>query len=177
MGRKEDQQWASYMAMLQNAINQSNQPNQYETQLGDEANKIGTFLNSRDYRNLPTGVNVDLLPLAEYQKMRKMQRGENNGTAAQGVINPQILKQQQEYDDNNFLQSWGNAYENKVGGLMDRKDQLLGGLSDAGRARSQNNVANYSNLLQAFANKPKSNSGSFWGSLLGGGLSAAAKFI
>lgn len=164
--------------MLQTAIQQANQPSQYEQQLGNEANSIGTFLNSRDYRNLPNGVNIDMLPLAEAQRMRKMVRGAGDtGQGAKGANMSHILNAQRELDDNSFAQDWGSAYEQKVGGLMDRRDNLLGGLMGTANQRSQNNVSNYGALLQGFANKPKGFWSTFGPSMITGGARIAASLI
>lgn len=169
MGSK--QKYNDYLRMLQQAIQQANQPSPWEQQIGAEANQIGTFLNSRDYRNLPSGVNIDMLPLAEMQRMRKMVRGAGDtGQGARGSNMSHILNAQRELDDNSFAQDWGAAYEQKVGGLMDRKDNLLGGLMGTANQRSQNNVSNYGALLQGYANKPKS----IWANLLPGIISGGA---
>ena len=163
--------------MLQQAIQQANQPSPWEQQVGAEAQSIGTFLNSRDYRNLPNGVNIDMLPLAEAQRMRKMVRGAGDtGQGARGANTSHILNAQRELDDNAFAQDWGSAYEQKVGGLMDRRDNLLGGLMGTANQRSQNNVSNYGALLQGFANKPKSAWGNLLPSIIGAGASIVNRF-
>lgn len=161
----------AYLQMLQQAITQANQPSPWEQQLGAEAGNISNFLNSRDYRNLPNGVNINMMPLAEMQRMRSMIRGPGDtGQAAMGANKSQLMQSQRELDDNSFAQDWGSAYEQQVGDLASRRDQLLSGLSGVANQRSQNNVSNYGSLLQAFANKPKS----IWSTILPAIISGAA---
>jgi len=176
MGRKTDRM---YMEQLLAAIRAANQPSQWETQLGNERNQLQSWLDAKDYRNLPNGVNIDMLPLAEAQRMRKMVRGSGGtGQRAAGADGGRILAAQKEFGDNQFAQDWSGAYEQKVGDLMGRKDtltQLLMGQSDN---RSNNNVRNQSLMLDAYRNRPK---GGFLQSLLPGliqgGASIAGAFI
>lgn len=174
MGKKQDQQWQQYMNALTAAINQANQPSPYETALGDRYKTTQSLLDNKDYRYLPTGVNIDMLSLADANKMRQMVMG-NAGTAAKGTDNP-YAAQQRTLSDDNFVRDWSGAYEQKIGGLMDQNDALGASLMGVDAQRKSNNVANQATLLQAFLNKPKSNN-SWWKGLLSGGLSAAAGLI
>lgn len=167
MGKKQ-RKYDALMASLQAKLDAyANTPSQWETQLGNEATGITNFLNSKDYRNMPTGVNVDLLPLADYQRMRKMTQGTNTG---QGQINPNILAAQREVGDNEFVQQWGNAYENKVGELSGRRDNLTGMLQGLYQDRMTQGIQGAQAQIQNFLNRPK---GFSWGNLFGGILNAA----
>ena len=159
------------LQLLQQQIAQQNQrintPSQWETQLGNEANSITGFLNSGDYRNLPSnlGAYVDLMPLSQAQQLRKLTRGSMN--TGQGMINPQILASQRELDDNQFAQDWGNAYEQQIGNLGAQRNNLLGalqGMNDTRIGQNQQNMGNYTSYLQALSNRPKG----FWSSFLPG---------
>lgn len=179
MGSKQDQHmFNQYLQMLQQSINQANQPSAAETALTGEFNNLNNWFDKKDYRELPAGTNINLLPLAEAQRMRKAVRGGNNtGQRALGASNAGMLAAQREYGDNEFAQNWAGEYENKIGELMGRKDDLASRLMGTSNTRSQNNVANYSQLLNAFLQKPKDKSGGFWSSLLSGGLKSAISFI
>jgi len=169
MGKKIDRM---YMEQLLAAIQAANQPSPWETQLANERNTLQSWLDKKDYRNLPNGVNIDMLPLAEAQRMRKMVRGSGGtGQRAAGADGGRILAAQKEYGDNQFAQDWSGAYEQKVGDLMGRKDgltQLLMGQADN---RSNNNIRNQAMMLDAYRNRPK---GGFLQSLLPGIIQGGA---
>lgn len=150
---------------MMSAINQANQPNQWETQLGNQANSIQSFLDSKDYRNLPNGVNIPMLGLADQQKMRGMLRGSDAGAQrAAGANFAPMVQAQRELDDNQFAQDYGGEYENQIGGLIGRRDNLLSGLAGQGNQRSQQNVANYGGYANALLNTPQTTN--IWSSLL-----------
>lgn len=172
------------LQMMMQQINAQNQrintPSPYETQMSGEANDITNFLNSRDYRNIPAslGGSIDLMPLADAQKLRQMTRGSMN--TGQGMINPQILSSQRELDDNQFAQDYGNAFEQRVGDLSNKRDALLGGLQGQYNTRIGQNQGTFQDMggyLQGVLNRPKG----FWSQMLPGliqgGISAATHFI
>lgn len=160
MGRKKyDQAMAQMMAMFQ----QAQQPSAIESQYNQEWSNLGNWLNKRDYRDLPAGTTIDMLPLAEAQKMRKMIRGtDTGGQGARGANMGNILKAQKEYDDNQFAQDWGGAYEQKVGELSNRRDALGNMLLSSDANRKQIGIQGSQSYLQALQSRPRS----FWGSLL-----------
>lgn len=170
--------WNQLFAQLQASIDRATAPSPYETAMAQDWTNTRNWLNAKDYRNTPAGVNVDLLPIAEYQKMRQMTRGQNNnGTAAAGVQNNALMAQQRELDDNQFTQDWGNSYENAVGNLMNQNANLGAGLQGAYSNRMNTGLQGAMGALQAYGNKPRS----FWSSFLPGlaqaGASIAGSFI
>ena len=175
MGSKK--QYERLMEEMRRMYQQAQQPSPFEQQYQSEWANIGNWLNAKDYRNLPAGANVDLLPIAEYQKMRKMMRGsDSGGQVAKGANYNKLAAAQQQLGDDQFVQDWGNAYENKVGELSGRRD-ALGNMLQGNYANRMNlGVQGSQAMLQAFNNKPKS----FWSSLLpsmiqgGASLGAAA---
>lgn len=176
MSRKKDYERA--MQQMMAAFQQAQQPSQFETQLTSEWNNIGNWLNAKDYRNMPAGVNVDLLPIAEYQKMRQMMRGrDDGGQGAKGANTNMLAQQQKTLSDDMFTRDWGNAYENKVGDLQNRRDALANGLQQSHTNRMGMGVQGSQAYLQALQNKPKS----FWSnllpSILSGGSQIASAFI
>ena len=169
MGKKQ-RQYDALMAQYQALINQMRQPSPYESQINSELGSITNFLNSKDYRNLPTGVNIDLLGLSDQKRMQDMLRGSGpTGTAAKGALAP-ALQQQADLDNNQLARDWGGAYEQKVGELMDRKDNLLGSLQGIYSNRMGAALQGQQNQLTNFLNRPK---GFNWGSLVSGLISAA----
>lgn len=176
MSRKKD--YERLMQQMQSMFHQAQQPSQYETQYQSEWNNLGNFLNSRDYRNLPNGVSIDMLPLAEMQKMRKMVRGtDSGGQGARGANMGNILKAQKEYDDNQFAQDWGGAYENKIGELSGRRDAIGNMLMGSQQNRNMIGIQGAQAMLQAQQNKPRSMWSSLLPSLLSGGAQIGAAFI
>lgn len=167
MGKKQ-RQYDALMRQYQALIDQMRQPSPYEGQINSELGSITNFLNSKDYRNLPTGVNIDLLGLSDQKRMQDMLRGTPNGTAAKGVMAP-IAQQQAELDNNQLARDWGGAYEQKIGELSDRKDNLLGALQGMYSNRMGAALQGQQNQLTNFLNRPK---GFNWSSLISGGLSA-----
>jgi len=175
MGRKKDYERALQQMMAQ--FQQAQQPSAFETQYQNEWNNLGSFLNSRDYRNLPAGVNVDLLPIAEYQKMRQMTRGANNGQAAKGANTNGLMAQQREMGDNQFVKDWGGQYESAIGDLSGRRDSIGNMLMSSDANRKQLGIQGAQANLQGILNKPKSMWSSLLPSLIQGGASIGASFI
>ena len=167
MGNKD---WERAFQMLQQQIAAANQPNPWEQQLGAERAALKGWLDKKDYRNLPAGVNIPMLDLAESQKMRRLMSGADTGQAALGANTNDLRRSQDKLLDDQFTKEWAGSYENAVGGLMDRSDSLGQLLAGSANQRSQNNVSNYAMLLQALGNKPKSGGG-FWSGLFKGALS------
>ena len=175
MGRKKDYERAmqQMMAMFQAA----QKPSAVESQYQNEWSQLGDWLNKKDYRNLPAGANVDLLPLAEYQKMRQMTRGRDvGGQAASGAKTNMLANQQRELGDNQFVQDWGNAYENKVGELSGRRDALGNVLMSGDMNRKQIGIQGSQAYLQALGNKPRSMWSSLLPSMIQGSASIGAAF-
>lgn len=176
MGKK--QQWNQLYSLLQQQIAQANQPSPYETQMNQQWQNTNNWLNAKDYRNMPAGVNVDLLPLADYQKMRKMMRGDaRGGTHAAGVMNNNILQQQRELDDNQFVQDWGGAYEQKVGELQNRSDALGAGLQGMYQNRQGMGLQGIGLGFKSLQSKPSSMWSQLLPSLISGGAQVGAAFI
>lgn len=172
MGKKKDR---ALMAALQAAIDRASQPSPYENQMSQDYNNLRGWLDKKDYRNLPAGSSIDLLPLAEKQRMRQMYRG--SGDTGQGQINPQILAQQQELGDNQLTQEWGAEYENKVGDLINQKNSLGNNLQNIYTNRMNTGVQGAATSLDAWRNRPKSAWGGFFKGLLQGGVQAASMAI
>ncbi len=176
MSKKKD--YERLMEEMRRMYQQASAPSPFEQQYQSEWSNIGNWLNAKDYRNTPAGVNVDLLPIAEYQKMRKMTRGTDPGNQmAKGANSNALARSQQQLGDDQFVQDWGGAYENKVGELSGRRDALGNMLQGAHSNRMGMGVQGSQAMLQAFNNKPKS----FWSSLLpsmiSGGAQVASAFI
>jgi hypothetical protein len=176
MGKKKDYDRA--LQQMMSMFQQAQQPSQFETQYQSEWNNLGNFLNSRDYRNLPNGVSIDMLPLAEMQKMRKMVRGgDTGGQGARGANMGNILNAQKEFDDNQFAQDWGGAYENKIGELSGRRDAIGNMLMGSDQNRKQLGIQGSQAYLQGLSNRPKSMWSSLLPSLISGGAQIGAAFI
>lgn len=165
------------MEELRRAYQQAQQPSPFEQQYTTEFNNLGNWLNAKDYRNLPAGSNVDLLPLAEYQKMRQMVRGRNDGQAARGANTTALMRQQRELGDNEFLKDWGGAYEQKVGELSNRRDSIANMLQSSHANRMGLGVQGSQAMLQAFQNRPRSMWSSLLPSLIQGGAQVGAAFV
>jgi len=175
MGKKK--QYDELMRQMQAMFTQAQQPSQFETQYQNEWSNLGNWLNKKDYRNLPDGAVVDLLPMAEYQRMRKMVRGTDAGQqTARGANTNALQSQQREMGDNQFTQDWGNAYENKVGELSNRRDSLGNMLMSSDMNRKQIGIQGSQAALQAFNNRPRSMWSSLLPSLIQGGASIGAAF-
>lgn len=169
---------AQLRAQNQQMLNRATEKSPWEQEVENEYRTNKTFLDSKDYRNLPNGVNIPMLSLADSQKMRQMTRGQNAGQSAAGV-NPQILASQRELSDNQFAEDWGGEYEQKIGGLMDQNQNRLSFLQGAHSNRMNAGLQGSSNMFgQAMQIRPEKG---FWSSflpgLLQGGASAAMSFI
>lgn len=173
----KQKQFDAYLAALQAAIQKAQQPSPYETALMGDWQNTRNFLDSKDYRNLPKGVNVDLLPLSDYKRMQSYGQP-GGGTVAQGGANAMAYRNQQDLSNNEITRDWGQAYEQKVGGLMDRNAALANGLQSSYANRMNAGVTGANSVLQAFGQRPQ---GFNWGSLLGGfaqqGVGKALSFI
>lgn len=162
---------AQLRAQQQQMLDRATQKSPWEQEVENEYRTNKTFLDSKDYRNLPAGVNIPMLSLADSQKMRQMMRGQNAGQSAAGV-NPQMLAAQRELSDNRFAEEWGGEYENKIGGLLDQNQNRLSFLQGAHGNRMNAGLQGSSNMLgQAMQIKPDKG---FWGSFLQSFLPSAA---
>ncbi|MDL5055900.1 hypothetical protein [Geitlerinema calcuttense] len=180
MKRKQyDQLLRMLQQQSQAALQAAQQQSPWEIEAQNRYNQTKSFLDSRDYRNLPTGVHIPMLSLAEGQRMRNMMRGTNAGQSAKGM-DSRMLASQRELSDNQFVQDWGGAYEEQIGNLMGQQDNTLSFLQGAHANRMNTGLQGSLGLFNATAQniKPKQ---SFWSSflpgLLQGGASAAMSFI
>jgi len=172
MGKKQ-RRYDDLMRALQAKLDAyTNTPSATENLFNNEITATTNFLNSRDYRNLPNGVNINMLPLAEQQRMRQMTRGSID--TGQGQINPNILAAQREVSDNEFAQDWGNEYENKVGELQGRRDTLAGMVQGMYDNRMNAGIQGGQMQIQNQLNRPK---GFNWLGLLTGGLQGAGSVL
>lgn len=153
----------------QEAANRAAQKSPWELELENRYNATKTFLDSKDYRNLPTGVNIDMLGLADSQKLRQMMRGSNQGQSAAGV-NPQILAAQREMSDNQFAEDYGGEYERKIGELMGQNDINLNNLQAAHANRMGMGLSGANSMVSSISQiRPQQG---FWDKFLPGILSA-----
>ena len=106
-----------------------------------------------------------------------MRGRDDNGQGARGANTNMLAQQQKTLSDDMFSRDWGNAYENKVGDLQNRRDALANGLQQSHTNRMGMGVQGSQAYLQALQNKPKS----FWSnllpSILSGGPQIASAFI
>ena len=155
MGKKQQKQYDAMMASLQGWITKASTPSPYETELAADRTRIRGFLDSKDYRNLPTGTNINMLPLADYQRMSQMQNGAGDNVA-KGALTQDAVNNQRELSNNQLVRDWGGAYEQKVGGLMDQQagmgDALQGQYNNRMNAGLQGSQMQLQNIL----NRPKS---------------------
>lgn len=177
MSSKKDRAlFQQYLNMLQSSISQANQPTRFETALGGEYDELTKYFQKGDFQQLPKGQTVDLLPLAQYKRMLSYgQPGQ--GTMAKGAASQLARDNMTQLANDELTRDWAQAWEGEIGNLRGRKDNLASLLMGVGNTRSQNNVGNYSQLLNAFNSRPKSSSGGFWGNLLGGLGGAAISLI
>lgn len=163
MGKKQ-KQYDKMMATLQSWIDKASQPSQYELDMSADYNNARNWLNAKDYRNLPTGVNVDLLPLADYQRMQKFGQAGAAGTVAKGADGSQALQMQRDVANDELTRDWGQAYEQKVGGIMDRVSGLANNLQSLYSNRMGQAIQGNQAQIGNFLNRPQ---GFSWGSFLG----------
>lgn len=174
MGKKEDQRrFDQQMALLRQQIDRANQPSAYETAWLNQFNANKSFLDSKDYRNLPTGVNIDMLGLADTNRMRQMMIGRDSGDQAAAGADGRIQQTQKQLLNDQAQRDWSGAYEQKIGGLMDQQM----GLSQAGQQshsqRMGQGIQGMSNFVQLLGQRPK-DTGGFWGNLFKGLIPGAA---
>jgi hypothetical protein len=170
MGKKEREQQRRFdamMATLQQQIAASQKPSAYETAWLDKFNKTENFLNSKDYRNLPAGVNIDLMGQADNNRMRRMMLGNDSGDQAAAGTMGRIGQSQKMLLNDQAAKDWSGAFEEKIGGLMNQQM----GLSEMGQGAHSNRMAQgisgYSNMIGLLGQRPKESPG-FWGSLFKG---------
>lgn len=176
MSKKDRALFEKYLGMLQSSITKAEQPNRYEGMLGGEFDELTDYFKKGDFQSLPKGQTVDLLPLANYKRMLSYgQPGQ--GTVAKGGANQLARDNMNQLSNDQLTRDWGQAYEQQIGNLRGRKDDLASLLMGVGNTRSQNNVGNYSQLLSAFNSKSQKQGGGFWSSLLQGAAGAALSFI
>ena len=173
MGRKQRRDYEAAERTMREWINRATTASPYENELEQERSRIRGFLDSKDYRNLPTGVNIDLLPLAEKRRMQEMVRGRGDNTA-KGSFNRDIANRQRSVDDDVLTRDWGQAYENKVGSLQDRAYGLTDTLQGLYSNRMQAGIQGSQAQLQNILNRPK---GFDWGALLRAGIGASSGAI
>lgn len=172
--KKYDAALQQMMAMFAAAQKPSAIESQYQT----DWNNLGNWLNAKDYRNLPAGTSIDMLPIAEMQKMRQMVRGRDvGGQVASGAKTNMLANQQRELGDNQFLQDYSGAYENKIGELSNRRDALGNMLMSSDSNRKQLGIQGSQAYLQGLSNRPKSMWSSLLPSLIQGGASIGAAFV
>lgn len=160
------------MNLLQQQINRSNQPSPWETMAGNEINAINSFLNSKDYRNLPAGVNIPMLGQAETNRMRQMMTGrDTSNQAAQGTMG-RIGQTQKMLLNDQAARDWSGAFEDAIGGLQDRKDNLLGFTQQGYMGRLGTGIQGQTAALGLLGQRPKG--GSFWGDLFKGSIGGIA---
>lgn len=167
MGNKKYDQ---YMNALIAAINKAQQPSEYEMALQKDWQQTRDWLNKKDYRNLPTGINVDLLPLADYQRMQSYGRNPIDT----GAANQMGMANARELSNNQLARDWGRAYEEKVGGLMDRNNALVSGLQGIHTNRMNVGITGAQGILNAYNQRPK---GFNWADVLGSSIGAAGNII
>lgn len=141
---------------------------------GQEINAIDSFLNSKDYRNLPTGVNIDLMSLADNNKMRQMMMGRDSSDQAAAGTMGRIGQTQKALLNDQAARDWSGAFEEKVGGLQDRKNSLLGFAQGTHDNRMGMGMQGAATLLGASNSRPKVGNG-FWGNLFQGLIPGAAQ--
>lgn len=167
MGRKND--YKALERMLAMWINRATQPSPYETMLSGELNSINTFLDSKDYRNLPKGVNIDMLPLADYRRQMSYMSPRGQGTTAAGADTTRADSNLQSLANEQLTRDWGRAYEEKVAGLQDRKYGLIDSLQGNHTNRMNAGIMGTQAQMQALLNRPR---GFNWMGLLGMGAQA-----
>jgi len=175
MGKKI-KAYEKLIASLQQQLTQQAQPSPFENILTQDFNTTRDWLNKKDYRNLPDGVNIDLIGLGDQQKMRSMLRGSDAGAQrAAGANFAPMVQSQRELDDNQFQQDWSGAYEDKVGGLMNKNMGLANTLQGLYTDRQDRSLQGGFNMLQAINNQPKKTP--WWQTALNFGMQAAPSII
>lgn len=161
--------------LLQSQIDAAKQPSWIEQQMQGEYNNINNFLNSKDYRNLPTGVNIDLLSQSDNNKMREMMMGRDSSDQAAAGTMGRIGQTQKALLNDQAARDWSGAYEEKIGGLMDKKTGLGQFLQGEHSGRMNNATSGYATLLGSLNQRPKNSS--FWSNLLGSGIQGGLSML
>lgn len=159
---------------MESQLNQARQPSPYEQAQAAELNRVNQFLDSRDYRNLPTGVHIPLLDLAEGRRMRQMMRGTGDNVA-KGALTADARRNQAELDDNVFARDWGAAYEEQVGNLKNRALGLTDTLQGQYTNRMQMGLQGYNTLLGNSLQRPRGSN--IFGSILQMGAQALPSIL
>ncbi len=171
MGKKQ-KMWDQMYQMLQQQIQRQSQPSPYETQAANEYNALTDWLNKRDYRNLPTGVNIPLLDVADKARMRKMMLGGQSDTVARGADPSGFAAKQRLLSDDMAAKDWAGEYENAVGQIAQNKYNLGNALQNIYQNRMNNTTQGYMGALQSIAGRPQ---GFNWGGFLSGMIGAGGQ--
>lgn len=152
MGRKSE--YKALERLLAQWINRATTPSPYENMLSGELNSINQFLDSKDYRNLPKGVNIDMLPLADYRRQMSYM-SPTGGTTAAGADTTGAKSNLQSLTSEQLTRDWGRAYEEKVAGLQDRKYGLIDSLQGNHVNRMNAGIQGTQAQMQGLLNRPR----------------------
>lgn len=154
MGSRQ-REYDRMMREMQAMLTRAQQPSPYEQELATDRANIRNFLNSGDYRNLPKGVGVNLLPLSDYQRMSKMMSGSGDNVA-KGALTQDALQNRRELDNNKLVRDWGGAYEQEIGNLRNEQAGMTDALQGMHTNRMNVGLQGSQMMLQNVLNRPKS---------------------
>lgn len=176
MGKKEreaQRQFDAMMRLMQQQITASQQPSAYEQAWLKKFNDTESFLNSKDYRNLPAGVNIDLLSQADNNKMRQMMLGRDNSDQAAAGTMGRIGQTQKMLLGDMAAKDWSGAFEGKIGDLMNQQMGMSQMGQGAHSTRMGQGISGYGNMIGLLGQRPKESPG-FWSSLFKGSIGGVA---
>lgn len=169
-------EYDNFLNLLSQAQQQQQQVSPYETALGQQYQANHNYLYGGDLKNLPTGYNVNLLPVADEQRMGQYGTGQA-GTVAAGANPYGAINTQNDINNDQVTRNYGTAYGNMANQIGQTSNGMVGALNNLQMNRNQEAVQNGVQGLYNIGNRPK---GFNWLSLIPGfanaGVSAAEMF-
>ncbi len=161
----------SLLARLRDAQAMQQQVSPYEQALGQQFQANHNYLYGNDLKNLPTGYNVNLLPVADERRMAQYGGGQP-GSVAAGANPAGAIATQGNIANDQVARNWGGAYQNKFNQIGQTTGGMQNALQNAYTNRNFEAVQNGAQGLYNISNRPK---GFNWLSLLPGLAGAAVQ--
>lgn len=161
--------------MLMQQIQQMNQPSESERMLQSRAANTMNWLDSRDYRNLPTGTFIDFSTPAENMKRYEtLMNASQNGTNAIGSDGGAAGKLQQKFMQDRFARDDAANFQQNVQRMAGEATNVLGSTAGMEMQRRMGAMNAVGGAYGQLASQPRQ---SLWGSILGAGATIGAAAI